>query len=64
MSGVPGSDLTWILNRNPLRWSALRTMRSGPVSDPRMLRMMRLRTDELTRSATAYTISVAGFSRL
>jgi hypothetical protein len=44
MSGVPGSDFTLTRNRNPLRWSALRTVRSGPVPDPRMLRMMRLRT--------------------
>ena len=64
MSGVPGSARTLRRKRNPLRCSALRTIRSGPVSLPRMLRMMRLRTSGDTRSAIAgYTISVAGFSR-
>ena len=64
MSGVPGSDFTLTLNLKPLRCSAERTTLSGPVSDPRMLRMMRLRTAGDTRSAIdGYTISVAGFSR-
>lgn len=64
MSGVPGSDLTLMRKRKPRRWSARRTVRSGPVSAPRMLRMIRLRTCGETRSAMRrHTISVAGFSR-
>ena len=52
MSGVPGSDRSWSLNRNPARCNTDRSFFSGFVSPDRIRRIRALRSDGVRKSAT------------
>lgn len=55
-SGEPGKRRTDVLNRNPARWSKLRTVRSGDVSRWRTLAIRTLRSVVDNLSATVSSI--------
>ena len=52
MSGVPGRDRSWSLNRNPARCNTDRNFFSGFVSPDRIRRIRALRSDGVRMSAT------------